>query len=64
MRAFDFRPQLPRDRAGSQAVQARVRATLPAGGPCVLSVSEKAIAVVDVVSAAVLAWYPLAPPRS
>ena len=36
---------------------------LHALGPCVLSVSEKAIAVVDVVSAAVLAWYPLAPPR-
>ena len=31
---------------------------LHALGPCVLSVSEKAIAVVDVVSAAVLAWYP------
>lgn len=36
---------------------------LHALGPCVLSVSEKTIAVVDVVSAAVLAWYPLAPPR-
>ena len=36
---------------------------LHALGPCVLSASEKAIAVVDVVSAAVLAWYPLAPPR-
>ena len=34
---------------------------LHALGPCVLSSSEKAIAVVDVVSAAVLAWYPLAP---